>query len=177
MNTNKIEQWILLRQSGELSPRKCRQLDILLARHPELQQFENDLAAISLVSRESTTTADVPQLNGATRARLFEATEQAPATLRFAQWKFLAPLAAAALLILGISLALHRTPTPGAPIAHTDAAAPAAEYAWDDNLEYELDNLQAVLANLNADLPQANRQTPDEDTLIRELLELEGARI
>ncbi|MCO5061240.1 MAG: hypothetical protein M9963_04445 [Kiritimatiellae bacterium] len=177
MNSDQIEQWILLRQSGELSRRKSRQLDALLAQNPDLRQFQDDLQRLGNLSRASTDESSVPSMSGIIRARLLASAECEPKAYAIRQWDFIPALAAAALLLLGVGLWLHRAPHESAPIARTTLPSDSTALAWSDNLDAELNELQDALAGLGDTQTQTSLSSADEESILRELLELEGITI
>ena len=171
-----MEQWVLLRQAGELGPWRTRRLERLLARDAALRAFAADAEQLSRAARAWSVSQPPPHTAEAIHARL-----SAPAD-RTAEWVFqpgrhrawwpaLAGAAALALVALGL---WFRGPAEPAAVADSGEV----ELALDAWVDAELDALQDIVAWV--DDTGANGEAAlvdEEEQLIRELLALEGHTI
>lgn len=182
MNREKIERWILLRQSGELGRWKTRRLERYLARDPDLQRFETDLRTLSEASRAWSLQSPDTHTAETIHARLTAPVDRRDSFAlrpsgRVALWPIL--VGATALLFLGVGLWSHRIAPAGDQIAVVnEPAAGTVELAWDDGVDQELDALQDLVTGDNNETAQTTTTANyDEEYLIRELLALEGITI
>lgn len=184
MNCRKAEQWILLRDSGELSARRERALGRHLAWCTACQAHVDTLRRLTHATRSWDAGQPGPGTLGAIRTGLLESADRRDAwTVRPARhplpalaWAYAAVPALLLAGLLWMSVA-HRATRPEA--ARLNAPATAA-LAWDDSLDAELDALTDLLASsLTEQNGQATGTTmeSDEDTMARELLELQGYNI
>jgi anti-sigma factor RsiW len=185
MNCRKAEQWILLRDSGELSARRERALGRHLAWCTACQAQVHALRQLTHATRAWDAGRPGPGTLGAIRTGLIEAADRREAwTVQPARHSFpalaWAYAAVPALLLAGLlwMAVAHRATPPG--VASTNQPAAGAGLAWDDSLDAELDALTDLLASSLTDQNgQASGATTelDEDTMARELLELQGYNI
>lgn len=188
MKCSKAERWILLRDSGELSPRRQRALGRHLARCPTCQASAQSLVELTHAARSWDAGQPGPGAVGAIRTGLIEAGDRReawtwqparPAPARLA-WS-LASLA----IVVAAGLLWFSANRPGAAPAVAREESPAAQaepggLAWEDGLDAELDALTELLASSLNDQngkAAAGAATTDEDAMARELLELEGYTI
>ena len=189
MKRETLEQWVLLRDSGELGALQSWRLKRALARDPELRAFEQ---SVSSLTRAVQSTSDVPPVPSYSMHQILRAAESAlpPSEDRTkpAPVRWLLPLVSYSILILvaiGGLLALRlivpggisgpnvvKAPTPPAPITSEEALA------WEDGFEEVMSALQTTLAS--ADESWMNGSTTastDEETIAEQLLSLENTEI
>lgn len=167
MKTEKIEQLMLLEQSGELGFIGRWQLRHALATQPELAKFRDELEAVTRASREAALPGcEVPAdvLGEIRKAAAEQNTHPVPLDVMFGSW--LRPaiaLAAILVTITGIGVVNHLQDS-GEPLSVARQTS-----AWNDGFDNELTNLDRMLAaNFDA------AESLDADSLARELLQLEG---
>lgn len=198
MNCHRAEQLVLLKDSGELGVVGRWRLDRHLAHCAPCRAHQDALLGLT----EAVRAWDTGDVSAATRQRVLA---QRPAADRRdvialepairPSWLPRLAYAAAALAVLaaGLWFALPRAgheaavaqsdPAPG--IAATPAAVAQAGDSWDDGVDAELDALTDLLASsLHEGSGQAATGTDtadldesDEDTLARELMQLQGYAI
>jgi len=170
MNRDRMERWILLRQSGELDALRCLLLARRLSKDEALRDFAASLDRIARDARASSESsapepsvmqAILREARVAADGRTAEREEGQASASPWARPAFAA--AAVALAIAGAWLLMPRTP----PAQTAERSRPAEEslssYAWDDDLD-------ATIAELD-------RSLEDEESLAEELLELEAQSI
>lgn len=144
MNPKQLEQFLLLEQSGELSPRQRRALDAGLAAAHAARRFRDQLRTLAAAVPAP---AAGPAPGAAVRiaARL-----QAPPVSAFRPaWK--PALAAAAALALFIGVRAFRPAPVSIPAAETAAVATAAEEEeWTDPLDADFTELESLLAAISS---------------------------
>ena len=140
MNSNQLEQLLLLESSGELSPSQRRALDAELAASPEARRFRDQLRALAAA-------APAPAAGPAPDAAARIAARLAP-RLRMVVWKPL--LATAAALALLLSVYTFRPDPASAPI-ETAAVETAADEEWTDPLDADFTELEELLYAIAAD--------------------------
>lgn len=190
MKCQKAEQWILLSDSGELGAWRARKLARHLASCTHCQDYARSLGALTRATRAWDAGQPGSQTVGAIRTGLLEARDRRtvwvvePADRPFARpaWAL-----AALLALLGAGLLWFAVARPGSEPAMARMETPSIEapgaasaLAWDDNLDAEIDALTDLLASSltdqNGNSTTATTET-DEDTIARELLELQGYTI
>ena len=144
MNTQKLEQLLLLEQSGELSPKQRRQLDAELAVSAEARQSRNELRGLAVAIPPPAAQA-APDAARRIAARLHPAPK--PAFAFLPAWKPALAAAAALALLLGVRT-FRSNPAPADPVV---ASAPAQEEEWTDPLETEFTELESLLTAISAD--------------------------
>lgn len=144
MKMSKLEKWLLLEQSGELSPRQLRQLNRALSASQEGQALRRELGLLKK-SVLTPVAEPSPWTVAKITARLRE--EQRPAVrMSFAGRPALA-LAACLTLVLGI-WAFHGKQASSA----SDAVFTAAGVdVWDDPLGEDLDKLENLIVAISGD--------------------------
>ena len=145
MNTQKLEQLLLLEQSGELAPKQRRQLDAELAASAKARQLREDLLQLSAAIPP---VAAQPSPDAASRidARLRKTGK--PAFSFLPAWKPALAAAAALALLLGVrtyQAKIHVSPTP------VLASATAEEDEWTDPLKAEFTELESLIATISSD--------------------------
>lgn len=181
MNRDKMERWILLKHSGELSTWRMRKLTRLLAKDAELRQFDADLLMLNNASRAWTMPGTSTPAAEAVHAQLTAPADRREAfairvTPRPSFWPTL--LGATALLVLGAGLWVQHARHLGTP--RTAATAPTAtiqRLAWEDGMDDEISELQELLTLASADTASFTTASRNEEELIRELLALEETTI
>lgn len=144
MKTKKLEKWLLLEQSGELSLRQLRSLRRVLASSEEARALRNELGCF----KESIILPEIePSPWSVTRisARLSE--EHRPVSVFSRVWKPVLALAACLTVIAGV-LNFHGEQTSSAPVA---VLATAGVDVWDDPLEEDLSRLENQIAAISGD--------------------------
>lgn len=181
MNRDKLERWILLRQSGELGRWRARRLERALAKDPALRAFEADVQKLTAATRAWTTRSELSQSVHRIHEELLRTADRrdlvslAPAPRRM-WWPALAVPTALAALWLVVGWPSERT----APVVSggVAGASNASTLAWEGGVDEELDALFELVYETGADISvSAASNTSDEDQLILELLELEGITI
>ncbi len=182
MNRDKLERWILLRQSGELGRVRGFLLDRALARDPELRRYADDSARIMSAARAWSVAQPGAHTADAIHARIHEAPDRREEiTLRpepgFRLWPILAGVTA---LLLAVVLFALKAPERAESVARTPAAPPdaQAQLAWEDHVDAELDALMELVSlNGTDESARTGANATDEELLVRELLALEGIAI
>ena len=141
MNSNQLEQLLLLEQSGELSPSQRRALDAELAASPETRRFRDQLRALAAA-------APAPAAGPAPDAAARIAARLAPRP-RMVVWKPL--LATAAALALLLSVYTFRPDPASAPIETAAVETTTAEEDWTDPLDADFTELESLLAAMATD--------------------------
>lgn len=181
MNRDKMERWILLKHSGELSAWRARKLARWLAKDAELRQFDADLLMLNNASRAWTMPGASTPAAAAVHAQLTTPAERREAfairvTPRLSFWPTL--VGATALLLLGAGLWVQYARHLETP--RTAATAPTAtsqRLAWEDGVDDEISELQELLTVASADAAALTTASRSEEELIRELLALEETTI
>lgn len=182
MNRDKLEQWILLRQSGELGRVRGFLLDRALARDPELRRYADDSARIMSAARAWSVAQPGAHTAEAIHARINEAPDRREdiiirAEPAFRLWPILAGVTA---LLLAVALITLKAPERVDSVARTPAAPHdvQAPLAWEDHVDAELDALMELVSlNGTDESARPGAPTTDEESLVRELLALEGIAI
>lgn len=173
MKRQRMEELVLLEQSGELNFIQRWRLERSLAREPGLVRFRDDLRRLTTVSRSAAPADELnPAVLGEIRKAAAEHPPHAPSWLaESASW--LRPaiaLAACAVVIFGIGLINQYRPPAGAPpVARMTGPA---ESRWNDGIDRELAGVSSLLAanfDVTSDVVPA-----DVNDIARELLYLEG---
>ena len=174
MNRDKLEKWILLEQSGELSARRSAILRRLLDENPEARAWRDALIRISETVRATPPDREPGQRT--VQNILREARQNGPSrppAFDWARWMPRAAYAAAALALAFLGWSGFRASGP-AP----DSARPAAALlAWDDGFDTQLSELESVMTYTRANWGAAERSDTDENAIAEELLELENGKI
>ena len=191
MNKEKLEQWLLLRSSGELGPIRRWLLRRELHSHPEARRFQTELEGLTrAISRVREDAGPHPfvlnnildearNVSSAAAARQPSAGTEALAWLRpaLAVAAVLAVIIAAWKMIPGQTDApqlSHSTPTAQAPVNGQPAPA-SGLLSWDDGLDEELASLELTLASSDDWSLGDNGGSADSlDEMAKELLSLEG---
>ncbi len=143
MKTNKLEKWLLLEQSGELSPRQLRQLEHELQTSDNARKLRADLHALN----DSINKPDIelsPWTVARIDARLREKSHRAfnPYVL----WKPALALAAGLTIISGI-FNFHEKQSSSAP---TVAVVATAEVdVWNVPFEEDLNKLENLIVAIS----------------------------
>ena len=144
MKPEKLEQWLLLEQTGELTPRQKLQLDAELAASEAARRLRDQLHAIAN-ALPVPTAQPAPGAAARIAARLRPAAR--PAFTFVAAWKPALAFAAALAFIVGIRTFQSPRPTAPAETAAVTAAA-AEEEDWSDPLDSEFTELESLLASI-----------------------------
>lgn len=182
MDTNQVEQYILLKQSGELPPDQLEELETVLAGNPEAQRFEDDLHRITQTTLLTPLPREVSpaMVRGIVQhADTFQPRRQAaPASGSsfFSLWnQALGYAAAAVALAIGTWFIIQRWQE---PLATAHLTPPPAEdpILQDAALEAELQELSFMLYATQADWDRNNSETTgdDLDDIALALMQLEG---
>ncbi len=142
MKTKKIEKWLLLEQSGELSPRKLRSLRRALAASEDARALRNELGRLKgsvLLSEAEPSPWTVTQINARLR-------DERRLVFRFSKvWKPAFALAVSLTLITGL-LYFHDeqvSSTPAAVVAITGVDV------WSDPFEEDLNKLETLIVAIS----------------------------
>ena len=147
MNPHRLEQLLLLEQSGELSPRRRRALDARLAASAEARQLRAELRALAAAAPPP---AASPAPDAAARIAARLARSPAPPSAFAPAWKSALAAAAALALLLGVRAFRPAPATP--PAAVTAAASSAAEDEdWTDPLDADFTELESLLLAISTD--------------------------
>ena len=141
MNAKRLEQLLLLEQSGELSPDQRRQLDAELNASPEAQEHRAELRQLT----EAIPPLKVEPAPDAA-ARIAGRLHKTPAPAFSPAWKPL--LAAAAAVALMFGLRAYRSAAPGS-YEPALAAATTVEVEWTDPFEAEFAELESLIATIS----------------------------
>ncbi len=161
MNCTKYRNWILLDQSGELDARDRARLARHMAGCEGCRNYREVLAGLRGRIRESAVIGPTDRVTMAVildtaehAARRRAAADESPARRRVLPWSAGTwAAAAAAILALGITLAVHHLrglPSP-APVARGEVV----DLAYIDPLDIELDLLGEEIAGVFADIEDA----------------------
>ena len=145
MNASRLEQLLLLEQSGELTEKQRRALDADLAANPAARQFRAELQHLAAAVPPVRATP-APGTSARIAARLAGAR---PFAVFRPAWR--PALAAAAALALLIGLRTYhgqRAPAGEAPAAAVTAAAEEEE--WTDPLEADFTELENLLVAIDS---------------------------
>jgi ferric-dicitrate binding protein FerR (iron transport regulator) len=144
MKTNKLEKWLLLEASGELSPRQLRQLDRELTASEDARALRQELGRLkgSILLPEIEPS---PWTVARIAARLRE--ERHPAFLFSNGWKPALALAACLILVVGI-FNFHGKQN-SSSLATVVAAAGVD--VWNDPLEEDLSRLERQIMAISGD--------------------------
>jgi ferric-dicitrate binding protein FerR (iron transport regulator) len=144
MKIKKLEQWLLLESSGELSPRKLRQLERELAASENARTLRLELGRLkgSILSPEIEPS---PWTGAKIAARLRE--ERSPVRTVTRVLKPALALAACLALVTGI-LNFHGKQTSSASVA---VVAAAGVDVWNDPLEEDLSRLENQILAISGD--------------------------
>jgi anti-sigma factor RsiW len=146
MNSNELEQLLLLEQSGELSSKQRRQLEAELAVSAEARRLRAEVRRLAAAIPASAA-QPAPSATAIIAARLRQAPK--PALAFQPIWKPVVAAAAALALLLGV-----HTFHGGKAADPTESAAVAAaseEEDWTDPLEADFTELESLLAAISSD--------------------------
>ncbi|MBM4151923.1 MAG: hypothetical protein FJ220_00145 [Kiritimatiellaceae bacterium] len=143
MKTQKLEQWLLLEQSGELSSRQAKKLARVLSTSSEARKLRDELKLVCGAVRpidEELSPWTVTKI----ASRLRQEERAYPLTLRAIK-----PLLAgiACLMVMVSLLNFHEQSTSQSPIIAS--AATAGVDVWSDPFDEELSNLGNLIASLS----------------------------
>jgi hypothetical protein len=145
MNTKKIERWLLLEQTGELSPRKLRNLNFELAASEDVRRLRDELSSLSGAVIKDAVEPDPWTLTKIT-ARL--RAEKAP------RWSFsraLKPVLTLSICLFMTTrlLNFHESQTPSGNYAGSVAVAEAD--ALNDPFEVDMAELENLILAISGD--------------------------
>lgn len=148
MNSNHLEQLLLLEQSGELTATQRRALDAELAANPDARRLRAELRGLARTLPPAP--GPSPDATARIAARLETASRPRPA------WKPAFAAAAALALLLGVQLFRPGSPSADTELARSDTPAtvenaPADD--WTDPLADEFTELENLLTALSAEDP------------------------
>lgn len=169
MNTRDIENAILLRESGELTPGQEARLEASLAERPEPSSFAEESAILQQAGRDASRLT-VPELPELQRQRILERTRGHGGRLPRL-------LALAALLVLALGLWPHLSGLlQSEPKPLTAEVVPVREtLAEEDPLIEELELLDRQLGQLAETNPESIEFIMDSDYWAGELLAMEDS--
>jgi ferric-dicitrate binding protein FerR (iron transport regulator) len=145
MNIKKLERWLYLEQSGELSARRLRRLERGLQACAEARQMRKDLSRMHRAVGEADVTVSaqtVSQIDA--RLRAGDRTTAGA----FPGWKPVLALAACLAVALGL-WNFHGGREVSSPFFPVIASAEVD--VWSDSLEEELTRLENLIASLSGD--------------------------
>jgi len=152
MNTSKLEQLLLLEQSGELTAKQRRELEAELAASAEARALRDELRGLA-AALPNPAAARAPDAAERIAARLEPS--RTPAPVFRPAWK--PALAAAAALALLIGIQAFRGPRPSAAVQTaavqtTDIeTATVVEDEWTDPLDAEFTEIESLLLAVSED--------------------------
>jgi len=145
MNMKKIEKWLLLEQTGELSPKQLRCLNRVLAESERARALREDLDAFR-GSIHKTDVQIAPWAVAKISARLQGESPSVAAGSRL--WKPALALAAGVLVMAGV-FNFHGGKDSS---ASADAVlATVEEGVWDDPYEEDLSQLESLIVAMSSD--------------------------
>lgn len=145
MKTQKIEQLLLLKQSGELSPKQQSQLEAELAVSEEARQLQKELSGLA-AAIPPVDAQPAPDAAARIAARL---QQPAPSATVFRPiWK--PALAAAAALAILVGVRTWRTPDTGS-IETAQIELTEEEEAWLSPFEADFIEIESLLAAIDSD--------------------------
>ncbi|MGE4489838.1 MAG: hypothetical protein AB7E95_09875 [Kiritimatiellales bacterium] len=147
MKTTKLEKWLLLEQTGELSAKQLRVLGRELEASEEARTLRDALNRLSRAVDKTTDDPDpwvVTKINARLRA------EQPHLSLVSRVWKPVLALAACLLAVAGI-WSFHGTDTPVATVASVAPAAATvkSDDGWTDPFEEDLEELENLIVAIS----------------------------
>ena len=142
MNTKKLEQLLLLEQSGELSPKQRRLLDQELAASEKARRLRDQLRQIS-AAIPAPAAQPAPDAAARIAARLHQA--PGPMLAFLPAWKPALAAAAVLALLLGVRTFHAKTQVLPEPAV---ASATAEEEVWTDPLEQDFAELESMISTL-----------------------------
>lgn len=146
MNRDRIEKWILLAESGELSPRRLRRLEALLAADPELARLRRGWSRMSEAARSPEADRPLAAFGRSRILREAEAQGAEPAARPgIPLWKPAWALAAC-LLVLFLAGRWFNS-RPGGP-GGSPVAASGLWAEWEQGFENRLDGFDQSLSEL-----------------------------
>ena len=146
MNAKRLEQLLLLEQSGELSPKQRRQLETALGAEADARRLRDEL-------RQFAAALPAPGAQPAPDAAARIAARAGQQPVRAFAWSpaWKPALAAAAALALLFGVRTFRSHPAPADVASVAATAQAQEEeTWTDPLETEFTELESLIAALAA---------------------------
>jgi hypothetical protein len=141
MKTQKLEKLLLLEQTGELSPRRCRKLDSCSEAQEKRAELKAFCASVPTVDVEPS-----PWAVARISARLRD--ERGSALIFSNHWKPAWALAACLIVVSGI-LNFHGNQNSSTVVAAVSAAS--AEGVWNDPLEEDLSRLENLIVAISGD--------------------------
>jgi anti-sigma factor RsiW len=147
MNNQKLEQLLLLEQSGELSPKQRRQLDAELAASAEARQLRNALRGLA-AAIPAPSAQPAPDAAARIDARLRPSSK--PSFAFLPAWKPAFAAAAALALLFGVRT-YHAHNSPVAPESAVAAIAVEEEEEWTDPLDAEFTELESLIDTLSSE--------------------------
>ena len=147
MNAARLEQILLLEQSGELSSKQRRILDAELAANPAARQLRAELQRLAAAIPPA---GAAPAPGTATRIAARLGPARPPAAAFPPAWKPALAAAAAFALLLGVRTYHGKTVPAGAT---APAVAAAAEDEWSDPLDADFTELENLLTSIAAENP------------------------
>jgi ferric-dicitrate binding protein FerR (iron transport regulator) len=145
MNTKKIEKWLLLEQTGELSPGQRRRLDRALDESDAAGRLRDDLVVFSQSVKKSDVELS-PWMVTRIHARLRD--EPRSGVSRARLWKSVLALAACLTLVAGL-MNFHGAQTSSAPAV--TAVTTSGVDVWNVPYEEDLSNLESLIVALSND--------------------------
>ena len=144
MNARKLDQLLLLEQSGELSPKRRRQLEAELAASAEARRRREQLRTLAAaVAPERTQPA--PDAAARIAARLRQAPK--PSFALRPSWKPALAAAAALALLFGVRTFHASRP---AVVATAAVSATGEEEEWTDPLDADFTELESLIATISS---------------------------
>ena len=140
MNTKKIEKWVLLEQTGELSPRRLHKLNQCSAAQSKRDELNVLRTALPVLDAEPSPWT-VTKINARLR------TEHRPEAGFSKVWKSALALAACLLVVAGI-FNFHERQTSSAPVV---IMASAGVDVWNVPYEEDLGQLERLIVAISND--------------------------
>lgn len=162
MKTEKVEQLLLLEQSGELNFIQRWQLDRALASQPELKNYRDELREITSLTRASGPAGELPpDVLGAIRQAAAEQSLTGFSSVDSRWLKHAIAMTAMFVIVCGIAAVNQFRPH-----------ASGHKSLWNDGIDAEISR---VNNQITTSLETASESVPDANAIARELLLLEGS--
>lgn len=180
MKNETAERWMLLKQSGELDPVRSWLLERHFAHHPEARDAMDGMNRLADAVRRMPIAGPgedvIAAIQREARAATGRSVEVNGAPSRKPAWRPALAWAAAAAALAVASWLVVQQPQQ-AQEHRVAAAADDAELAWDNGIDSDLAELSSMLALANDETEATADASTDLDTIVTELIALEGSEI
>lgn len=187
----KFEQYLLLEQTGELSPRQARELKKTLDQSEDASRLRDEWLTLTAAARDSHLEEEVSAF---TIKQIMKEGERHLAPSRAAQrmkerqtpflalWRPALAYSAIAVVLATVFLFMRSPRDTTTEFARAPADITEEAPSWDDDLDTIMDNLDSMLAAASDDWEEVGSTISqdsdlDIDAIAEELLQLEGVTI